>query len=276
MALIGISWFHVFGQLPGQVVQIARPRAGVAAAAADIAADAPIPTRRPPPVETLPHRVLVASLGDEGDDDGARLSARPWRIPVGLAEETMAPAHLVAYDGEHALVTGPARSGRTTALLTVAAACRLARPDVTVLAVAGPRSGLTTDPLVDAVVSPAAVGETLQARVDAVEGLTLLLVDDAETVDDVGDTLARLSTSQRPDLLVVAAGRNDMLRSGFTHWTRHLRRSKLGVLLAPSVDHDGDILGTRIPRRAPVAMTAGRGYLVNSGRSELVQLALPR
>jgi S-DNA-T family DNA segregation ATPase FtsK/SpoIIIE len=74
----------------------------------------------------------------------------------------------------------------------------------------------------------------------------------------------------------VAAGRNDTLRSGFTHWTRHLRRSKLGVLLTPSVDYDGDLLGAQIPRRAPVAMTAGRGYLVNSGRVELVQLALPR
>jgi hypothetical protein len=104
---------------------------------------------------------------------------------------------------------------------------------------------------------------------------TLLLIDDAETVDDVGELLARLSKSDRPDLLVVAAGRNDSVRSGYTHWTRQLRRSKLGVLLVPDVDYDGDILGTTIPRRPPVAMSAGRGYLVNSGRSELVQLALP-
>jgi S-DNA-T family DNA segregation ATPase FtsK/SpoIIIE len=101
-------------------------------------------------------------------------------------------------------------------------------------------------------------------------------VDDAEAIDDAGSVLAELSTSDRPDLLVVAAGSSDGIRTGgFGHWTKHLRRAKLGVLLMPNVDYDGDILGTKLPRRAPVRMTAGRGYLVNSGQAELVHVALP-
>jgi len=254
----------------GQVVQVARPAGGVAAAAARLAGRAPAPSRPPSPVETLATELKVSDLEDQ-----ARLGDRPWSVPVGITEEALEPARLVAYPGEHALVTGPARSGKTTALLTVAAVCRRAHPDLTVLAVAGPRSALVDDPLVDEVVPPAVIGERLRARVDAAEGRVLLLVDDADIVDDAGDTLARLSTSERGDFLLVAAGRNDTLRSAFTHWTKHLRRSKLGVLLMPNVDYDGDLLGAPIPRRAPVAMTPGRGYLVNSARPTLVHLATP-
>jgi S-DNA-T family DNA segregation ATPase FtsK/SpoIIIE len=257
----------------GQVVQIARPAGGVATAAARLAASAPRPARPPRTIETLGTEVRVRDLRD-----AAQLGTRPWSIPLGLTEEALAPATLVAYQGEHALVAGPARSGKTTTLLTVAAACRQARPDLNVLAVAGPRSTLAHHPLVGEVVRPSTIGDLLQARVDAVAaggGPVLLLIDDAETVDDTAELLARLSTSDRPELLVVAAGRNDSVRSGYTHWTRRLRRSKLGVLLVPDVDYDGDILGTHVLRRPPVAMTAGRGYLVNSGRSELVQIALP-
>jgi S-DNA-T family DNA segregation ATPase FtsK/SpoIIIE len=254
----------------GQVVQVARPSGGVVAAAARIAARAPAPTRPADRIETLATELKVGDLAAE-----ARLGQRPWTVPVGITEETLEPALLVAYAGEHALVTGPARSGKTTALLTVAAVCRRTYPDLTVLAVAGPRSALVDDPLVDEVIPPAGIGEKLRSRVDASGGRTLLLVDDADIVDDAGDTLARLSTSDRDDLLLVAAGRNDTLRSAFTHWTKHLRRSKLGVLLMPNVDYDGDLLGAQIPRRAPVEITPGRGYLVNSARPTLAHLATP-
>jgi DNA segregation ATPase FtsK/SpoIIIE, S-DNA-T family len=206
----------------------------------------------------------------------AQLGCRPWRIPVGIADRTRVAATLVAYQGEHALVAGPARSGKSTTLLTVAAACRSARPDLTVLAVAGPRSPLSGSPLVDAAVAPSAIGERLGELVDGTEGPLLVLVDDAESVDDVGRVLERLSTSNRPDLLFVAAGRNDGIRTGYSHWTRPLRRSRLGVLLRPDSDLDGDILGAPLPRRAAVAMVTGRGYVACGGEADLVQVALPR
>ncbi len=190
----------------------------------------------------------------------------------------MSAAGLVVYEGEHALVTGPARSGKSTALLTVAAASRVAGPDVSVIAVVGPRSPLAGDASIDEVVAPAAVGDKLMPLVERAGGagrLVLVVVDDAESLDDPGGVLERLSTSDLPGLLLVAAGRNDGIRTGYSHWTRPLRRSKLGVLLRPDVDLDGDILGASLPRRAPVAMVPGRGYVVNSGEAELIQVALP-
>ncbi|HKY67111.1 MAG TPA: hypothetical protein VJM49_12105, partial [Acidimicrobiales bacterium] len=206
----------------------------------------------------------------------ADLAARPWRVPIAVSEATRAPVGLVAYQGEHGLIAGPARSGKSSALLTVAASCRAGDPAITVVAVAGPRSPLSTDAIVDHLVAPGEIGERLGPRVDGVTGRVLVLVDDAEAIDDVGGVLDRLSTTDRPDLLFVAAGRNDGIRTGYSHWTRPLRRSKLGVLLRPDVDLDGDILGVSVPRRSLVAMAPGRGYVAVAAEAELAQLALPR
>jgi DNA segregation ATPase FtsK/SpoIIIE, S-DNA-T family len=268
----------------GQVVQIARPADGLAAAAARMAGTATstatgataLPNRPPVPIANLATVVRLVELAAP-----ARLDDRPWSIPIGLAERTLSAAGLMVYEGEHALVTGPARSGKSTTLLTVAAACRASRPDVTVIAVAGPRSPLAArEASIDEMVAPqGSLHDKLMPLVDAAAStgrLALVLVDDAESLDDSGGVLERLSTSDQPGVLFVAAGRNDGIRTGYSHWTRPLRRSKLGVLLRPDVDLDGDILGASLPRRAPVAMVPGRGYVVNSGEAELIQVALPR
>ena len=55
-----------------------------------------------------------------------------------------------------------------------------------------------------------------------------------------------------------------------------MRRSRCGILLQPNVDVDGDLLSARIPRRAPVVMTVGRGYLCLNGGAALIQTALPQ
>jgi S-DNA-T family DNA segregation ATPase FtsK/SpoIIIE len=47
----------------------------------------------------------VSSLGEE-----------PWRIAIGMRESDLGAAELALYDGEHAIVAGPARSGKSLAL----------------------------------------------------------------------------------------------------------------------------------------------------------------
>jgi len=44
----------------------------------------------------------------------------------------------------------------------------------------------------------------------------------------------------------------------------------VGLLLRPQIDYDGDLVGTTLPRRAPVQMTVGRGYLAHNGEIEIV------
>src|SRR4029078_12581651 len=101
----------------------------------------------------------------------------------------------------------------------------------------------------------------------------LVLVDDADRSDEDGP-LADLVSLRRAGLHVVAAGRADPLPHTFGHWTRAVRASRTGLLLQPDLDLDGDLLGCHLPRRAPVPIGRGRGWLVNDGDARLVQLAL--
>ena len=55
-----------------------------------------------------------------------------------------------------------------------------------------------------------------------------------------------------------------------------VRQSRSGLLLQPDLAADGDLLGVRLPRRVPVAMVPGRGFMVENGTATLVQSALTR
>ena len=278
-SLTGLSARAVPAMVPGhallaenrQLVHVARPAEGLAAAVAARVAATGAPSlgrgAGPARIATLPTSFSLAELAAP-----AQLGARPWVLPVGMAEHDHGPAALVAYEGEHALVSGPARSGKSTTLLTVAGAVLTAAPEALVLALAHPRSPLAADPRIHRVVDPGAA-EELPPLVASSAPVVLVLVDDADAIED--PRLESLGSSRRPNLLVVVAGRSDVLRTNYGHWTRPLRRSKLGVLLRPDSDLDGDLLGVRLPRRPPVAMAVGRGYIVNNGEPVLAQIALP-
>jgi S-DNA-T family DNA segregation ATPase FtsK/SpoIIIE len=141
-----------------------------------------------------------------------------------------------------------------------------------VLAVAGPRSPLPAERSIHRVFAPDAVEPAVEATL-AHQGPTLLLVDDAEQVDDRAGVLAALVANAPANVRIVAAGRSEVLRTAYQHWTRGIRRARAGVLLAPNVDLDGELLGQVLPRRAPVALGPGRGWLVDGADLEVVQIA---
>ena len=198
--------------------------------------------------------------------------------PRGLRGTDLGTAFLELYEGEHALVAGPARSGKSTALLGLAASVRALRtPDGKAPLVYGLCQ--RRSPLAQAALDKVAVGTdqvaALVASVRLARGPVVLLVDDAEQFDDTDASLSGLLGAGLPNLHIVAAGRSDDLRSLYSHWTKTLRKARAGLLLQPNVDYDGELLGVTLPRKSMVPLTLGRGYLCQSGGTTLVQSAGP-
>jgi S-DNA-T family DNA segregation ATPase FtsK/SpoIIIE len=249
-----------------RVMQVGWVGPDLAEAVSRIAAGQPAPDRAPLAVGVLPESVAVQEIAG-----AARLGSYPWFVPVGIGSSTLEPAGFELYEAEHALIAGPARSGKTTALILIAELARAV--GVNVYAIAGRRSALG-EVVASAARGPEEVPGLCQS-VAAAPAACVLLIDDCHTVDDADGSLKQLVESGRSDLHVIAAGRPDSLRGLYGHWTQSVRRSHVGLLLMPNIDLDADLLGAALPRRQTVAIGPGRGYVVSGGEVELVQVALP-
>ncbi len=174
----------------------------------------------PAPLPRLPSQVTVGLLP-------APVADGALRLPLGLAVGDAFPISLELHDGDHLLVAGAARSGRSSLLALLAEQWSQARPDgwVGVLDARHHRS------------KGAAVIEELSRQGPGRPAL--LLVDDADRWDDPGGALAGLLATDRAELHIVASGRPEALRAaGYGHWTS-LRPAE------PARDSDRDGRGPR-------------------------------
>lgn len=123
------------------------------------------------------------------------------------------------------------------------------------------------------------MGETeipsLTAQIRLINRPTVLLIDDADSFADADKSIGNLVDNPPQGLCIIAAGRADELRTLYNHWTKNLRKATCGILLQPNVDMDGDLLGAKLPRKAPVELTQGRGYAVSNGTVQLIQAVQP-
>jgi len=174
-----------------QVLQIRWYGEDLAAAVAEVRAQWTKLPRSAPAVTALPSRITVAQLGA-----AARVHDDPMWIPIGLDDESLQPVGIQLYEQEHALIGGPPRSGRSTALCTVATLLRAADPALHVIGVAVRRSPLREHRGLSAVTTEYAVLARLIA--DCGDQPLVLLVDDAESVDDPAGVIDQLLRKRRP------------------------------------------------------------------------------
>jgi S-DNA-T family DNA segregation ATPase FtsK/SpoIIIE len=250
-------------------IQLALPGpAGLAAAVSAVAAaTAPVdPAQRPKPIAVLPDEVKLTEIAG-----GVALSDSEWVLPIGIGDSTLDAVALRMAAGDHALIAGAPRSGKSTVLDAIAAMVAKARPDVVITGVALRRSPLKDTTEVSRLVLTAMELDTAIDEIAADTRPQLILIDDCDAVDDPMNNLARLLSNPRPDLHIVAAGRADVLRSAYGTWSQTLRRSRLGLALKPDIDRDGDLFGATLPRKGPSQFAPGRGYLIADGQVELVQ-----
>ncbi len=245
----------------GCEVQVALPGpAGLAAAVRSIAANPSSPGVAPPRVEALP---TVVHLGDlPGSPD---LSGHVWRLPFALEDRGRGAASLGLEPGVRVLVAGPARSGKSTALRSLAAAAHSAGLGVLALTAAG-------SPLGDAGFGRAFTDQAAAcAAVEDSDERLLVLIDDAGLVDAA--RLVEVAGAEPLRIRIVAAGQTTRLRSRYGSWTADFGRDGVGLLIGAR-PRDGELLGVRLPARSGHLRIPGRGWLVDGGRSSLVQVAL--
>jgi S-DNA-T family DNA segregation ATPase FtsK/SpoIIIE len=178
----------------------------------------------------------------------------------------------LAADGPGFLIAGPPRSGRSTALQTIAASLADAgTPVALVLPRRSPLRSLADRPGVVGVFGP---GEDDALREVVGASPLVVLVDDVHTMTDapISDVLVDVLRADDGDRAVVAAGGSDELGSIFRGLPMAVRASRTGLLLQPS-GPDGDLLGVRIPRTGN-SRVPGRGLLVVGGESTPVQAAI--
>ncbi|MBD8726854.1 FtsK/SpoIIIE domain-containing protein [Frigoribacterium sp. CFBP 13707] len=276
-ASYGIRGKSVPAAVPGRCVDtvtglqmhVATPEGDLAAAVAQVrGAWAGMPPKANA-IGQLPDDVRVDEL-----DLAPVLTGEPWLLPIGIGEDDLTPAQLEVYEGEHVMIAGPARSGKSTLLCALAESIRALPGDRPAVWGIGDRRS----PLATAGLDRVAVGvdeiPALLASLRLERGPVVLLIDDAERFDDADQSIASLLASRTP-VTVVAAGRSADLRTLYSHWTKTVRKARCGVLLQPDVDYDGDLLGATLPRRAPVALSRGRGYACVGGAVRLVQTISP-
>jgi S-DNA-T family DNA segregation ATPase FtsK/SpoIIIE len=255
---LGIAAADVPVPLPGRLVV-----AATGLEAQLMMGSLPLPARAdgvvPVTIECLPTEL------DAGDLPPGRAVGHDSLLPIGARFDDGRVCTIDVPDGEHLLITGPARSGRSTTLRRVVRAWRDAYPEGWWRVVAPRRT---------------AIGEENRLRslaefIDDVpaEGRVLIAVDDAELVDDIGGVLGSLAASRRHGLMIVATGKPDALRHCYGHWTGVVRRSRLGIVTSASNDLDGDLLGAVLPRRLPIAARPGLVWLVSDGNVVLTQVA---
>jgi S-DNA-T family DNA segregation ATPase FtsK/SpoIIIE len=216
----------------------------------------PRPCGGPAPVEVLPSVVDVSALTPAIHDRSG-----VWMVPLGIGGhdgEELGVVSLTVHPGEHVLVAGPPRSGRTTVLAMIADQAVAAGAHVVRV------EGRSRSPVLD--VGAPAGGQPV-----------VLLVDDADRLDDADVVAGVRGALDRAGTVVVAAVRADATRSLYGHWLNEVRRSRVGILLRPDLELDGDLLGVTLPRRtiAPLNLP-GRGFAVADGTATLIQLCRSR
>jgi len=242
---------------------------------AHVLAEDPTPNRRPLAMSALSARISLTELKGMLRTSNTTTTGHPETLTImlGLGDDEHQPIGWTLGEGEHALITGPSRSGKSAALMVAhhMATTALSRAHVHVLTLrVSPLRALSGCDHHRDVASVA-------AAVSMADGPCLVFIDDAELVDDPTSALAALLACRRPGFWLVAAGRADALRTNYSHWSTAIRRSRHGLALRPQMEIDGELWLTPLPRRAAALSPTmvGRGYLVTAGSSELIQVGDP-
>ncbi|PJM91671.1 FtsK/SpoIIIE domain-containing protein [Streptomyces sp. CB01373] len=250
---------------------------GDAAAARD--ADVPR-SRRPFRVDVLPGRISFADAWAMRDP--AATSSPLWAL-VGVGGDELTAFGPDLAEGVPAFVIGgPAKSGRSTALMNFA---RSYLAQGVRLVVAAPRSSPLRELEGQEGVLRVFTGREIDEDEleEAIKPATpeepvAVLVDDAEVLDDCDaeDVFKRIvERGGEEGLAVVIAGDEEEICDGFSGWQVDAKKARRGILLSPQDSSAGELIGIRTTRSmvgGPI--TPGKGML-HLGSGEHMTVTTP-
>ena len=217
-----------------------------------------------PPVRILPDEVDLTSVASNGHG-----------FAFGLRDSDLQPAVLDFNPGGF-IVTGPPRSGKTTALEALVAT-RPSGVRGAVIVVAHENKLITPRPSSRVAIGVDDGASLLREVADASDENLLVVVDDLHDLanSDADHALADVVRAARTRrLMIVVSSSPDAARRAFSGPLKDVRASRSGLLLQPDTDTDGDIVGVRLPRAVNPVWPPGRGYLAIRGTIELCQVGI--
>lgn len=235
---------------------------------------------------------LGEAIRKTGRPDAAGVGSLPERIdplelpdswsglPVlGLGDETLGPVGF-APEGV-VLVAGPPGSGRSNAVAYLAKAVARACPDERMYYLGSRRSGLANEPLwTDVALDPDAAAELAKRLRDevgladaahltvVVEGLSDFLSSPAD-----GALVDLFKAIKRSDHLLIAESETS---TWTTSWAllAEVKAARRGLLLQPESIEGDTILRTTLPRVSRSDFPVGRGFWVDRGKVQRVQVPM--
>jgi S-DNA-T family DNA segregation ATPase FtsK/SpoIIIE len=222
--------------------------------------------REAPPVQRLPEHIPLESLA--GTTGGL--------LPIGVEDESLAPVG-VAPEGV-LMISGPPGSGRTTALESLIRGLAT-RPSTEIHYLGTARSHIgrmseVTSSATGVDEVQAAAASLLAAVQEGRTGLAVVVESLADFLSTPADAplVALFKALKRSDNFLVAESETSTWSSSWP-LLLEVKSARRGIALQPD-QSEGDLLfRTSFPRAKRSQFPVGRGYLVASGRTSLVQLA---
>ena len=234
------------------------------------------PTQRPFRVDVLPSYVSFADAWQLRPASAGPL----WGL-VGVGGDTLAALGPDLATGTPCfIVAGPAKSGRSTILLTMARSFLAAGTPVVLAAPRpSPLRALAGVPGVLGLFDRAELGDSeLAEALASFSGPGVVLVDDAELLRDcdaAGQLSRLIALGGDAGRALVLGGDAESIGLGFSGWQVEAKRARRGCLTAPSTIPDGDLIGARLSRDVLGQPPHPGRCLLHTGDGRLITVSVP-
>ncbi len=218
---------------------------------------------RPARVDDLPLAITAAQALELGPVPG------PGWIPLGVGGDTLAVRSVSMEDvGNGVLITGPRRSGRSTALaFALQSALDNGTRTILILPRRSPLTAWADHPGVVAMLDSTATAAQLTELIGK-DRETLVVVDDYEVLGNDHALTAPLEAHVKGcrDSAggVLVACNIDEAQGLYRGFMTTVRKNRTGLLLAPRAPDDGNIFSTRLPRSVGAPAPLGRAIMITT------------